>query len=166
MNNFRIIQHAPGAPGLRLIGSGPHLIPRKGLLKLKLLFDKHAFWAAGRDFRTLRQILANSTVVISLWRGKRMVGFGRATSDGISRAVLWDVVVAGDLQGKGLGRKVVEALLNSPAVKNVELIYLMTTNGSEFYEQLGFIPPTKQRMLVIRKPNKKQSRDTSEVPAN
>ena len=39
-----------------------------------------------------------------------MVGFGRATTDGIYRAVLWDVVVAGDLQGKGLGRKVIASL--------------------------------------------------------
>ena len=40
--------------------------------------------------------------------GKRLVGFGRATSDGFSRAVLWDIVVAGDLQGHGLGRWVIE----------------------------------------------------------
>ena len=48
----------------------------------------------------------------SLWRGKRLVGFGRATSDGFSRAVLWDIVVAGDLQGHGQGRRVIEELLH------------------------------------------------------
>lgn len=151
MTNIRLIQHAPGAPGLRLLGLGPGLRPTKGLHKLKLLFDKHAFWAAGREIRTLRQILSNSTVVISLWRGKRMVGFGRATSDGISRAVLWDIVVAGDLQGRGLGRKVVDALLNSRSIRNVERIYLMTTNSGEFYEQLGFIQPPQQTMLLHQK---------------
>ena len=35
--------------------------------------------------------------VVSLWRGKRLLGFGRATSDSFSRAVLWDIVVVGDL---------------------------------------------------------------------
>ena len=83
-------------------------------------------------------MLVGSKVVVTLWRGKRMVGFGRATSDGIYRAVLWDIVVAGDLQGRGLGRKVVEALLSTSAIKNVESVYLMTTNSAEFYKQLGF----------------------------
>ena len=78
-----------------------------------------------------------------------MVGFGRATSDGIYRAVLWDIVVAGELQGMGLGRQVVDALLNSPTLKNVERIYLMTTNSTEFYLQLGFKRSHRQELLFI-----------------
>ena len=35
--------------------------------------------------------------------GKCLVAFRRATSDWFSRAVLWDIVMAGDLQGRGLG---------------------------------------------------------------
>ena len=93
-------------------------------------------------------MLAGSTVVVSLWRGKRMVGFGRATSDGIHRAVLWDVVVAGDLQGRGLGRRVVEALLSAKAIRNAERVYLMTTNSSGFYQQLGFEPASPQQLLI------------------
>ena len=78
-----------------------------------------------------------------------MAGFGRATSDGIYRAVLWDIVVAGDLQGIGLGRQVVDALLAAPALKNVEKIYLMTTNSSDFYLQLGFKKSHNQELLLI-----------------
>ena len=74
---------------------------------------KHAFWARERNIPDLRQMLRGSPVVVSLWRGKRLVGFGRASSDGIHRAVLWDIVGAGDLQGRGLGRQVVEGLLDS-----------------------------------------------------
>ena len=54
--------------------------------------------------------------------GKRLVGFGRATSDGFSRAVLWDIVVAGDLQGHGLGRRVIEELLHTQPVVGVERV--------------------------------------------
>ena len=70
--------------------------------------------------------------MVSLWRGKRLVGFGRATSDGFSRAVLWDIVVAGDLQGHGLGRRVIEELLHTPPVVGVEQVYLMTTKAPAF----------------------------------
>ncbi len=148
MARIRLVQHASGAPGLRWLGLGPDLKPSRSLLKLKHLLDKHAFWARGRSHRELREMLAGSTVVISLWRGKRMIGFGRATSDGICRAVLWDVVVAGDLQGCGLGSQVVAALLASSAIRNVERVYLMSTNSAEFYLQLGFRSVKNQNLLI------------------
>ena len=150
MTRYRLVEHAPGAPGLRWLGLGPDLRPSRGLLKLRRLLDKHAFWAQGRSQRQLRRMLQGSEVVVSLWRGKRMVGFGRASSDGIYRAVLWDVVVAGDLQGRGLGRRVVEALLASPQLQNVERVYLMTTNSSGFYQQLGFSQASPQKLLMRR----------------
>ena len=130
------------------MGLGPNLRPTRGLLKLRRLLNKHAFWARGRSPRQLRQMLKGSQVIVSLWRGKRMVGFGRASSDGIYRAVLWDVVVAGDLQGRGLGRRVVEALLASPKLRKVERVYLMTTNSNGFYEQMGFDTVTSQHLLI------------------
>ncbi len=148
MAEIHLIQHAPGAPGLRCLGLGPRLLPSRGLLKLKSLFDKHAFWASGRTIPEIKSLLTRSSVVVSLWRGKRMVGFGRATSDGIYRATLWDIVVADDLQGRGFGRKVVKALLNAPSIREVERVYLMTTNRSEFYQQLGFERVASQQLLV------------------
>ena len=143
-----MVRHAPGAPGLRWLGIGPSYRPTRGLLKLQRLFRKHAFWAQNRSVNDLRRMLKGSTVVVSLWRGKRLVGFGRASSDGIYRAVLWDIVVAGDLQGRGLGRKVVEALLESPAVRDVEKLYLMTTNSASFYRQLNFSDAEPQQLLI------------------
>ena len=145
---IRLVRHATGAPGLRLLGLGPALRPTRGLLKLQRLFRKHAFWAKQRSIRDLRRMLQGSPVVVSLWRGKRLVGFGRASSDGIHRAVLWDIVVAGDLQGRGLGRQVVEALLNSPRLRHVERVYLMTTNSAGFYRQLGFTTAEPQQLLI------------------
>ena len=151
MARIRLVEHAPGAPGLRWFGIGPDLRPTRGLLKLRRLFHKHAFWAETRTDQDLKRMLAGSDVVVSLWRGKRMVGFGRASSDGIHRAVLWDVVVAGDLQGRGLGRRVVEALLAAPKVRNVERVYLMTTNSAGFYRQLGFEDAHPQQLLIRRR---------------
>ena len=145
---IRLVRHAPGAPGLRWLGMGPAWRPSRGLLKLQRLFRKHAFWAQDRSIDDLRRMLLGSAVVVSLWRGKRLVGFGRASSDGIHRAVLWDIVVAGDLQGRGLGRQVVEALLDSPRLRDVERIYLMTTNSAGFYRQLGFISAEPQQLLI------------------
>ena len=151
MTRIRLLRHAHGAPGLRWLGLGPGWRPSRGLLKLQRLLNKHAFWAQGRNQADLRRMLAGSSVVVSLWRGKRLVGFGRAHADGLYRAVLWDIVVAGDLQGRGLGRLVVEALLEAPELQNVERIYLMTTRSSGFYEQLGFSSAEPQQLLIRRR---------------
>jgi N-acetylglutamate synthase-like GNAT family acetyltransferase len=62
--------------------------------------------------------------------------------------VLWDVVVADDHQGRGLGRRIVEALLQEPALQGVERTYLMTTNSAGFYEQLGFTAVDSQRLML------------------
>ena len=118
------------------------------LQQLQALLDAHSFWAQGRSPAQLRRMLAASQAVVSAWRGQRLVGFGRACSDGVFRAVLWDVVVAGEEQGQGLGRRLVEALLEAPALKNVERVYLMTTNSAGFYKQLGFAQSEAQRLMV------------------
>ena len=148
MDAICLLIHAPGAPGLRWLGLGPGLRPSRGLWKLQRLLDQHAFWAQGRSLGDLRRMLAGSAAVVSLWRGRRLVGFGRASSDGVFRAVLWDVVIPEDLQGQGLGRQLVEALLNTPQLQEVERVYLMTTNSAGFYKQLGFQRVEGQQLLL------------------
>ena len=148
---LQLEQGPTGAQIRRWLGLGPDLRPSRALLKLQRLFDRHAFWARGRSFAQLRRLLAGSDAVVSLWRGKRLVGFGRATSDGFSRAVLWDIVVAGDLQGHGLGRRVIEELLHTPPVVGVERVFLMTTKSAGFYRQLGFQDANPQQLMVLRR---------------
>jgi len=144
----RLVIHNPGAPGLRWLGLGPSGLPSRGLWKLQRLLDQHTFWAQGRSLQQLKRMLAGSSAMVSLWRGKRLIGFARATSDGVFRAVLWDVVIPEDLQGQGLGRQLVEALLYSPALHHVERVYLMTTNSAGFYENLGFQRVAGQQLLL------------------
>ena len=148
MDTVKLVTHAPGAPGLRLFGLGPGLRPMHGIYKLQQLLEEHSFWAKGRSLKQIKVLLSHSNAVVSLWSNQRMIGFGRATSDGIYRTVLWDVVVAEDLQGVGLGRQVVEALLKCKTIKGVEKIYLMTTKGSDFYKQIGFQEVEEQKLMI------------------
>lgn len=121
---------------------------RARLAALAALLDGHSFWATGRRSSQLRQMLSGSQVVVSAWQGTALVGFGRATSDGVFRAVLWDVVVAEEQQGQGIGRRIVEALLASQQVAAAERVYLMTTTGEGFYEKLGFRRVDSQRLML------------------
>ncbi len=118
---------------------------------LQRLLQEHTFWGRGRSITDLRLMLRGSAAVVSLWQKNELVGFGRASSDGVYRAVLWDVVVKNELQGHGNGRLIVEALLNHDAVKKTERIYLMTTNQQGFYEQIGFEQQTNQKLMILSK---------------
>ena len=61
--------------------------------KLQKLLDRNAFWAKSRTINDLKKCLANSDVILSLWVGNEIVGFGRALTDGIYLSVLWDIVI-------------------------------------------------------------------------
>ena len=87
MTPIRLLRHASGAPGLRWFGLGPTGRPTRGLIKLQRLLNKHAFWATDRSLSDLKTLLRHNSVVVSLWRGKRLAGFGRAHGDGLYRAV-------------------------------------------------------------------------------
>lgn len=106
--------------------------------QLQSLFNLTAFWAQNRPISDLQRAVAHSCPVVSAWTGDRLVGFARATSDGVYRATIWDVIVHPDFQGSGIGRKLVETVLTHPHMAHVERVYLMTTHKQLFYEQVGF----------------------------
>ena len=94
-------------------------------------------------------MLANSNVIITLWHKNNLVGFGRATTDQVFRAVLWDIVVSKDLQRVGLGKIIVEELLKDKKINSVEKVYLMTTSSKDFYNQIGFKVNTNQSLMML-----------------
>ena len=148
MKEISLINHSKGAIGLRFLGLGPNLKPTNGLNKLQKLLDRNAFWAQSRTINDLKKCLANSDVIISLWVGNEIVGFGRALTDGIYRGVLWDIVIDKNHQGKGFGSLILRNLLSSKKIKNTKKLYLMTTNQKLFYSQFNFKEVTNQNLLV------------------
>ena len=148
MKEISLIKHTKGAIGLRFFGLGPNLKPTNGLKKLQKLLDKNAFWAKSRTINDLKKCLANSDVIVSLWVGNQIVGFGRALTDGIYRGVLWDIVIDQNHQGKGFGTLILKNLLSSKRIKNTKKLYLMTTNKKNFYSQFDFKEVTSQNLLI------------------
>ena len=148
MKKLIVLRHLKGAPGFRLLGLGPHMQLCMGLTKLQNLFNNNAQWAQNRSISDLRDCLSKSDVIVSLWIDKKIVGFGRALSDGIFRSVLWDIVIDRNHQGNGYGKVIVNALLESQSIKNSKKIYLMTTNKKDFYTQLDFKEVNSQKLLI------------------
>lgn len=116
--------------------------------QLQSLFQLAAFWAKERKLRDLKIAIKNSNPVVTAWDKKQMIGFARATSDGVYRATIWDVVIHPNYQGYGLGRKLVGTLISHPLLNQVERIYLMTSHQQEFYKRIGFSENTTTTMLL------------------
>ena len=107
-------------------------------VQLQRLFIKTAFWAQERNIDELKIAIANSNPVVTVWDEECLIGFARATSDGVYRAAIWDVIIDPDYQGVGLGRKLVQTVLSHPLVSKTERVYLTTTHQQSFYERIGF----------------------------
>ena len=149
MKDISLIKHASSAPGLRLFGLGPAFMPIKGLEKLQFLFNQNALWAKDRNIDQIKEMLAHSNVIITLWNKNNLIGFGRATTDQVYRAVLWDIVISKDVQRVGLGKVIVEELLKDKKINSAEKVYLMTTDSKEFYKQLGFKININQNLMML-----------------
>jgi len=69
-----------------------------------------------------------------------LVGAARALSDGVVAATILDVAVDPGFQGRGIGRRMMTALLDRLPFQR---IYLAAVPGKEgFYAKLGFLPQT------------------------
>lgn len=126
---------------------------RLDLSQLQELFNLTAFWAQGRSLEDLSIAISNSDPVISVWDETKLIGFARATSDGIYRANIWDVVIHPDYRQLGLGTKLVESILSHPCLSRVEKVYLMTTHQQHFYQKIGFSPNETTTMVIENRSN-------------
>jgi GNAT superfamily N-acetyltransferase len=88
------------------------------------------------DHALHRQAFHRSEAVAFVWSGERMVGFGRAISDGAYQAAVYDMVVMPEHRGRGLGKQILETILKKVGPCNV---ILYASPGREgFYEKMGF----------------------------
>ena len=81
--------------------------------------------------------------------GIRLAGFGRVVGDGVLYFYLQDVIVRPEFRGQGVGRLIVEALLDE-VLRQAPVgatIGLMAAEGKEgFYEKFGFTPRPADRL--------------------
>ena len=127
-------------------------LSNQDLKQLQALFNQSAFWATERRIEDLAKAISFSCPVVTAWDGERLIGFARATCDGVYRANIWDVVIHDDYQGAGLGRKLVETVISHPHMSGVERTYLMTTNQKKFYERVGFSENQTTTMVLLNQP--------------
>lgn len=83
-----------------------------------------------------RKAFEASHTTVFVYDSERLIAFGRAISDGVYQAAVYDCAVLVEYQGKGIGRMMVEEILRQLPECNV---ILYASPGKEgFYQKLGF----------------------------
>jgi GNAT superfamily N-acetyltransferase len=102
----------------------------------------------------LARALDNSQYYISAYFGEKLVGFGRVVTDGVTHAMIYDLIVDPPYQRRGIGSQILEGLVQLCLDAHIRDIQLFCARGKvSFYESHGFVtrPPDAPGMQFNRK---------------
>ena len=94
--------------------------------------------------------LKNSLYIVSAYEDNKLVGMGRIVGDGVVIDYIQDLIVIPGMQGRGIGRKIIEKLIDYVMTTKLEdteiMLCLMCAKGrEEFYKKFDFIArPTEK----------------------
>lgn len=98
------------------------------------------WWTRGRLRSDVATMLQGSDVVFAYEDDQgKLCAFARAITDGVFKAMIFDVIVRKDLRGSGLGARIMQDFRAHPVlsgVRHVELYCLPELQA--FYGQFGF----------------------------
>jgi GNAT superfamily N-acetyltransferase len=112
---------------------------------------KASYWGSQRTDEINRRAFENSVCAIALIGG-RQVGFARASGDRAVFARISDVVVWPEHRGKGIGKELVQALLDHPELSSVSTWMLNTSDAHGLYARFGFKPTTDGNEMRLDRP--------------
>ena len=110
-----------------------------------------AYWSKGVSRETFDRALDNSLNFTAL-RGSTVVGFARVVTDRATFAWLCDVFVLPEHRGRGVSRRLMDAVMTHPELAGLRNFLLATRDAHGLYEKFGFAPLAEpRRWMVIRR---------------
>jgi len=107
-------------------------------------FLTRSYWAAGRSLAQVRRSLRHS-LNFGLYLDGRQVGFARVVTDRVSFAYLADVFVLPEMRGRGLGKRLLRAVVAHEVLREVRHWTLFTRDAHGLYAREGFSPLRGER---------------------
>ncbi len=115
-----------------------------------------SYWAAGIPLDVVKRSIERS-LCFGMYRGNTQVGFARVITDYATTAYVGDVFIVEGERGNGLGKWMVETIVNHPALEGLRLWFLGTRDAHGLYERYGFrkIAETgiMERLMAILDPD-------------
>ncbi|MBZ9637584.1 GNAT family N-acetyltransferase [Clostridium sp. FP1] len=83
-----------------------------------------------------KKAFENSHTVVFAFDDNKLIGFGRAISDGTYQAAIYDIAVLPEYQGKKVGATIVNSILK--CIPQCNFILYASPDKENFYEKLNF----------------------------
>lgn len=111
-----------------------------------------SYWAMGIARETVERAIDGS-IPFGLYENGLQVGFARAVTDGATFAWIADLFVVGSHRRRGLGLRLLEAVLDHPEIRGARNVLLATADAHGLYARYGFTPLAQpDRYLNLRRP--------------
>lgn len=110
-------------------------------------------WARGIPRPTLERAIDNSLcfgAYLATAAGEEQVGFARVITDRATFANLVDVFILPQHRGRGIGKRLLQAVLEHPDLQGLRRFTLATADAHSLYSRFGFAPPAKPQTLMER----------------
>ena len=98
-----------------------------------------SYWAAGIPRETVARSIAGS-LCFGAFEDGRQIGFARVVPDRATFAYLADVVVLEEFRGRGVARRLMEAIVGHSDLQGLRRWLLVTRDAQALYEKFGFRP--------------------------
>ena len=95
-----------------------------------------------------RRAFEASHTTVFVYHADRLIGFGRAVSDGVYQAAIYDCAVLPEFQGKGIGTTIMKNIL--PRISHCNIILYASPGKEGFYQTHGF-RKMKTGMAIFKK---------------
>ncbi|PPK98330.1 acetyltransferase (GNAT) family protein [Kineococcus xinjiangensis] len=117
--------------------------------------SEESYWATGRPVDVVERSIAGSTPY-SVFAGDVQVGFARAITDGATFAWICDVFVDSAHRGRGVGRWLVDVVVEDLTARGVPRFVLATRDAQEVYRRSGFaeLEGAHRWMEIDRRPTR------------
>jgi GNAT superfamily N-acetyltransferase len=115
-------------------------------------FLTNCYWAKGIAREVVARSIENS-LCFGIYDGAgRQVGFARVISDFTTYAYIADVFVLESHRGHGLGKHLMQSIMQHPELQGLRRWNLSTLDAHGLYSQFGFTPPKwpERYMEVLR----------------
>jgi GNAT superfamily N-acetyltransferase len=111
--------------------------------------SREAYWSIGIPRSVFERALAHSMAAGAFVDGEQ-VAFARVVTDRATFAWLCDVFVAAPWRGRGVGARLVAAVVEHPELQGLRRWGLRTRDAHALYERFGFTPLAEPQRVMER----------------
>ncbi|WP_136468675.1 GNAT family N-acetyltransferase [Flagellimonas onchidii] len=99
---------------------------------------KNSYWGDYRTKEMTLMTIENSWCFGMYSEKEGQIGFARLITDKLVFAYIMDVIIFDPFKGKGLGKRLMQHILEYPEIKQVQTVALKTKDAHGLYETFGF----------------------------